>query len=47
MDESTGVTLFIGLGAMGEPMAVRHAARLPTLVHDRDEAAVVRVVEPP
>lgn len=39
-----GTTLFVGLGAMGEPMAVRHAAALPTLVHDRDAAATDRVV---
>lgn len=39
-----GSTLFVGLGAMGEPMAVRHAAALPTLMHDRDAAATDRVV---
>lgn len=39
-----GSTLFVGLGAMGEPMATRHAAALPTLVHDRDSVATDRLV---
>jgi 3-hydroxyisobutyrate dehydrogenase len=38
-----GLTLFVGLGRMGEPMVRRYAATRPTLVHDIDRETTRRI----